>query len=308
MGGSFTLLDGMTCPDVNLDPESPAMSSSHATSCSIAPEPLTLVFARTLRACLVLLVTSSLLAGCGWFGNLFTKSDDPQKMSVEALYRRAKDALNAQNYSEAIKLYETLEARFPYGVQAQQAILDTAFAQYRLGERAQAVAAADRFIKLYPNHEAVDYAYYIRGLANFIEDLGLLSFFATQDLSERDQKSARESYNTFKTLVEKFPNSKYAADARQRMLYLVNALSKYEVHVARYYANRGAHQAAINRAQASITTYPNTQANQEALEILIRSHRALGNEQLAADAERVYRATYKQPPRTPTRSWWSWIW
>jgi len=259
---------------------------------------------RRLLITTLIFVQAMLLGGCGWFGNMFTRSEDPQRMSVETLYRRAKDALQAQNYSEAIKLYETLEARFPYGVQAQQAILDTAYAQYKLGERAQAVSAADRFIKLYPNHEAVDYAYYIRGLANFIEDLGILSFIATQDLSERDQKSARESYNTFKTLVEKFPSSKYASDARQRMVYLVNALSMNEVHIARYYANRGAHLAAINRAQASLTTYPNTAANQEALRILIASHRALGNEVLARDAERVYLATYKTPLENVSRPWW----
>lgn len=265
-------------------------------------------FGTRLRLAVLLALSAVLLSGCGWFGDLFTKSDDPQKMAVEQLARRAKDALNAQNYSEAIKLYETLESRFPYGIQAQQAILDTAYAHYKLGERAQAVAAADRFIKLYPNHEAVDYAYYIRGLANFIEDLGLLSFIATQDLSERDQKSAREAYNTFKTLVERFPSSKYASDARQRMVYLVNALSMNEVHVARYYYNRGAYQAAINRAQASITTYPNTQANQEALRLLIASHRALGNEQLAKDAERVYVATYKTPPADVRRGWWRFFW
>ncbi|MFN3629926.1 MAG: outer membrane protein assembly factor BamD [Casimicrobiaceae bacterium] len=263
---------------------------------------------RCLQVGLVLALSAVLLSGCSGFGDLFTKSDDPQKMAVEQLARRAKEALNAQNYSEAIKLYETLESRFPYGIQAQQAILDTAYAQYKLGERAQAVAAADRFIKLYPNHEAVDYAYYIRGLANFIEDLGLLSFIATQDLSERDQKSAREAYTTFKTLVERFPSSKYASDARQRMIYLVNALSMNEVHVARYYYNRGAYQAAINRAQASITTYPNTQANQEALSILIASHRALGNEQLAKDVERVYLATYKEPPKEERRGWWRFLW
>ncbi|MCS6995415.1 MAG: outer membrane protein assembly factor BamD [Casimicrobiaceae bacterium] len=263
--------------------------------------------ARGWRLYLLLALSAFALSGCAWVGELFTKTDDPKQMTVEQLYRRAKTALNAQNYSEAIKLYETLESRFPYGLQAQQAILDTAYAHYKLGERAQAVAAADRFIKLYPNHEAVDYAYYIRGLANFIEDLGLLSFIAVQDLSERDQKSAREAFNTFKTLVEKFPNSKYAADARQRMVFLVNALSMNEVHVARYYFNRGAYQAAINRAQASLTTYPNTQANQEALKILIASHRALGNEQLARDAERVYVATYKSLPTEERRPWWR-IW
>ncbi|MBS0315012.1 MAG: outer membrane protein assembly factor BamD [Proteobacteria bacterium] len=251
-----------------------------------------------------MLVTAVMLSGCGWFGDMFAKSEDPQKMAVEGLYRRAKDALQGGNYSDAIKLYETLESRFPYGVQAQQAILDTAYAQYKLGERAQAIAAAERFIKLYPNHENVDYAYYIKGLSNFIEDLGLLSMFATQDLSERDQKSARDAYNTFKLLTEKFPQSRYAADAQLRMRYLVNALSQNEAHVARYYYTRGAYQAAISRAQACITTYPNTPANEEALMIMIDSYKAMGNAQLAADTERVYKATYAKPAVAEARPWW----
>ena len=225
-------------------------------------------------------------------------------MAVESLYKRAKDALTAGNFSEAIKLYETLESRFPYGVQSQQAIIDTAYAHYRLGERAQAIAAADRFIKLYPNHENVDYAYFVKGLANFIEDLGLLSFIATQDLSERDQKSDREAYTTFKTLVEKFPQSRYAADARLRLRYLVNALAKNESHIARYYYNRGAYQAAINRAQACLTNFPNTPANEEALNVIVQSYRAMGNTQLAADTERIYMATYKTAAIDPSSPWW----
>jgi outer membrane protein assembly factor BamD len=252
----------------------------------------------------LMLAATLLLTGCGWFGDMFAKSEDPQKLAVEQLYRRAKDALNSQNYAEAIKLYETLESRFPYGVQSQQAILDTAYAQYKLAERAAAIAAADRFIKLYPNHENVDYAYYIRGLANFIEDLGLLSFVATQDLSERDQKSAREAYSTFKTLVEKFPQSKYRADAQQRLRYLVNALSQNEAHIARYYFNRGAYQAAINRAQNCLTSFPNTPANEEALQIMVKSYRAIGNTQLAADTERIYKATYARAPDQSERAWW----
>lgn len=252
----------------------------------------------------LMLAATLLLSGCGWFSDMFAKSEDPQKLAVEQLYRRAKDALNNQNYAEAIKLYETLESRFPYGVQSQQAILDTAYAQYKLGERAPAIAAADRFIKLYPNHENVDYAYYIRGLANFIEDLGLLSFVATQDLSERDQKSAREAYSTFKTLVEKFPQSKYRADAQQRLRYLVNALAQNETHVARYYFNRGAYQAAINRAQNCLTNFPNTPANDEALQIMVKSHRAMGNAQLAADAERVYKATFARAADASDKPWW----
>ena len=257
-----------------------------------------------LQSIVLISAASVLLSGCGWFGDTFAKSDEPQKMAVEPLYKRAKDALNAGNFAEAIKLYETLESRFPYGVQSQQAILDTAYAQYKLGERAQAIAAAERFIKLYPNHENVDYAYFVKGLANFIEDLGLLSFIATQDLSERDQKSAREAYATFKTLVEKFPQSRYTADSRLRLRYLVNALSQNESHIARYYYNRGAYQAAINRAQACLTNFPNTPANEEALRVIVQSYRAMGNTQLAADTDRIYQATYKTAAVDPSSAWW----
>jgi outer membrane protein assembly factor BamD len=262
------------------------------------------MYSMSTRSFLAMIAATVLLTGCGWFGDMFTRESEPKNMTVEQLYRRAKDAMEGQNFAEAVKLYETLESRFPYGVQAQQAVLDTAYAQYRLGERPLSVAAADRYIKQFPNGEGTDYAYYIKGLANFIEDLGLLSFIATQDLSERDQKSARESYATFKLLTEKFPNSKYTKDAQLRMRYLVNALSQNETHVARYYYNRGAYQAAINRAQNSLTNYPNTPANEEALRIIVQSHRALGNTQVAADTERVFQTTYKKSPELPRDPWW----
>jgi outer membrane protein assembly factor BamD len=263
----------------------------------------------SIRTLLTMLIASFLLSGCGWFSDVFTRADsnDPTKMTVEQLYRRAKDAMNAGSYADAIKLYETLESRFPYGIQAQQAILDIAYSQYKLGERAQATAAADRYLKLYPQGDGADYALYMKGLANFIEDLGLLSFIATQDLSERDQKSARDSYAAFKLLTEKYPSSRYHSDSVQRMRYLVNALSMNEVHIARYYFNRGAYQAAINRAQASITNFPNTPANEEALRIMVMSHRALGNTQVAADTERVFRSTYKTSPELKKDPWWK-IW
>jgi outer membrane protein assembly factor BamD len=260
----------------------------------------------SVKTVFVMLIASVMLSGCGWFADVFSRADanDPTKMSVEQLYRRAKDTMQAGSFADAIKLYETLESRFPYGQQAQQAILDQAYCQYRLQERALAVAAADRYLKLYPQGDGADYALYMKGLANFIEDLGLLSFIATQDLSERDQKSARDSYAAFKQLTEKYPNSKYYSDSLQRMRYLVNALSMNEVHIARYYFNRGAYQAAINRAQNSLTNFPNTPGNEEALRIIIASQRSLGNTQLAADSERVFRATYQKGSELPGTPWW----
>ncbi len=258
----------------------------------------------SIRTIVVMLLASVLLTGCGWFGDMFTRELEPNKMSVEQLYRRAKDAMGGGNFSEAIKLYETLESRFPYGQQAQQAILDTAYCHYRLQERAQAVAAAERYLKLYPSGDGADYALYMKGLANFIEDLGLLSFIATQDLSERDQKSARDAYAAFKQLTDKYPSSRYHTDSLQRMRYLVNALAMNEVHIARYYFNRGAYQAAINRAQSSITSFPNSPGNEEALRLIVQSHKALGNTQVAADAERVFKSTYNTASELPKSPWW----
>ena len=221
----------------------------------------------------------------------------------------ALNARQAGNNEEAIKLFEKLEARYPYGRYAQQAQLDVAYAYYKTQEPASAIAACDRFIKLHPNHPNVDYAYYLKGLVNFNEDLGLLGNLANQDLSERDPKGARESFDTFKELVTRFPDSKYTPDARLRMRYLINTLAAHEVHVARYYYNRGAYLAAANRAQTAVKTYPDTPAVEEALFILMKSYNALGMPELRDDADRVLRANYPQsvyfsggPP--DKRPWW----
>src|SRR5947207_8744404 len=188
--------------------------------------------------------------------------DETAGWSAERLYREAHAMLVEGNYTRAIKLYETLESRYPYGRYAQQAILESAYANYRAGETATAVAACDRFIRTYPNHPSVDYAYYLKGLVYFRGDQGLFGYVVEQDLSERDPKMARESFGAFKELVARFPDSKYASDSVERMRYLTNALSSYEVHVADYYYRRGAYVAAANRAQASLLNYPRTPANE----------------------------------------------
>ena len=173
-----------------------------------------------------------------------------------------------------------------------QAQLETAYAYYKSGEQALAIAAADRFIKLHPNHPHVDYAYYLKGLVNFNEDLGLLAGLANQDLSERDPKGAREAFDSFRELVTRFPDSRYAEDSRQRMQYLVNSLAQHEVHVARYYYRRGAYVAAINRAQTAVKNFPQAPANEEALFLLVKSYDALGMTDLRDDSERVMRLNY----------------
>jgi len=240
-----------------------------------------------VHVALVLLVL--LISGCGLLPETV---DDSATWSANKLYAAAKEAMADGNYEQAIKLYEKLEARYPYGRYAQQAQIETAYAYYKSRDAASALSACDRFIKLHPNHPNIDYMYYLKGLVNFNDDLGLLSGVAMQDVTERDQKAARESFSAFKELVTKFPDSKYTPDATQRMAYLVNALASGEVHVARYYMKRGAYLAAANRASFTIKVYPDAPANEEALYILIKAYDAMGMNDLRDDAERVMRKNF----------------
>ncbi len=232
---------------------------------------------------------STLLGGCGLLPDVI---DETASWSANRLYSEAKNAMADGAYDKAIKYFEKLEARFPYGRYAQQAQLEVAYAYFRQAERASAIAACDRFIRLHPNHPNVDYAYYLKGLANFNEDLGLLGHISMQDLTERDPKAARDSFEAFKALVAKYPESRYAPDATARMKYLVNAMASHEVHVARYYMKREAYIAAINRAQTAIKTYPDAPANEEALFVMVKAYDLLGMNDLRDDAERVMRKNF----------------
>ena len=254
----------------------------------------------------------TLIAACGLLGQT---EDETKGWSAQKLYTEAKDNLNDGSYEKAIKYYEKLEARYPHGRFAQQAQLEIAYAYYKDNEPAQSVTAAERFIKLHPNHSNVDYAYYLKGLANFNGDLGWLGYVSGQDLTERDPKAAREAFDAFKDLVTRFPDSKYTPDAIARMNYLVNALASHEVHVARYYMKRGAHVAAVNRAQTALKTYPQAPANEEGLVILVKAYDALGMKDLRDDAERVLMKNFpnskymKGDPRRAGIPWWQiWNW
>lgn len=253
-----------------------------------------------LLACVAFLA----LAGCGLLPDTV---DETTNLNAEQIYKLAHEALGEGNYTRAIKLFETLEARFPYGRFAQQAILELAYANYRAGETAASVAACDRFIRTFPNNQNVDYAYYLKGLVNFREDQGLLGYVYELDLAEREPKGMRDSFAAFKELVAKFPESRYAGDATDRMLYLTNSLAKYEVIVARYYYNRGAYIAAINRAQAAIVGYPRTAANEGALDVLAKSYDKLGLTQLRDDSLAILRKTFPDSiylAGPPAKAWW----
>lgn len=228
-----------------------------------------------------------LLAGCA-----NTPKDVTQGWTPERIYSEARNEVSAGAWDKAIGLFEKLEGRAAGSLLAQQAQIEKAFAQYKSGEKVQAQATLDRFIRLHPTSPAMDYALYLKGLVNFNDNLGLFSSLINQDLSERDQKAAKESFESFLELTRRFPDSKYTPDARQRMTYIVNSLAGYEVHVARYYARRGAHVAAINRAQQALADYQGVPAAEEALAILVYSYDALGMTQLRDDARRVLEQNY----------------
>lgn len=228
-------------------------------------------------------------AGCSSLGDT---PDETVGWSASKLYAEAKDAQADGTWDKAAKYLEKLESRFPYGRFAQQAQLELGYVYWKGNEPGSALAACDRFIKLHPNHPAVDYVYYLKGLINFNEDLGLVGYISSQDPTERDPKAAREAFDAFRELVTRFPKSKYAPDAIQRMDYLVNSLASLEVHVARYYIKRGAYIAAANRAQFAVTTYPRAPAIEEAMFILVTAYDKLGMNDLRDDADRVMRKNF----------------
>jgi outer membrane protein assembly factor BamD len=235
-----------------------------------------------------LLTTSALvLVGCST-----TAVDKTAGMSPNTLYSEAKGEMSTGQWEKAVPLLEKLESRAAGTPLAQQAQLDKAYAHYKSGEPAQALATLERFMKLHPASPAMDYALYLKGIVNFNDDLGMFSAVTRQDLAERDQKAAKESFETFKELTTRFPDSRYSADARQRMNYIVGSLAQYEVHVARYYFKRGAYLAAVNRAQAAVTEYRDVPALEEALYILYKSYDALGMPQLRDDTKRILEANF----------------
>ncbi|WP_295389853.1 outer membrane protein assembly factor BamD [uncultured Thiodictyon sp.] len=243
---------------------------------------------RTLtRLATLLLITFSIgtLSGCSMFKG--KEYDNTEGWSASKLYAEAASEMDSGSYKRAIELYEKLESRYPFGRYAMQAQLDVAYANYRAEEPEAALAAADRFIKLYPQNPYVDYAYYMKGIINYNRSVGYMDRYVPTDAAQRDPGSALDAFADFSELVKRFPDSKYAVDARQRMVYLRNNLAHNEVNVARYYMKRGAYVAAANRSNYVIEHFQRTSAVKEALEVLVEAYQALGEQKLAADAQRV---------------------
>ena len=247
-----------------------------------------LAMPRTIgKAATMLAVCVLLLSGCAGL-----ERDETANWTPEEHYAEAKAALSDGLYEQAIKYYEKLESRYPYGKYAQQAQIEIAYAYYKSADPANAIAACDRFIKLHPNHINVDYIYYLKGLITFNEDLGIIGKISGEDYTDRDPKGMRESYETFRTLITRHPDSKYADDSRLRMNYLINSLASNELHVAQYYFNRGAYLAAANRAQFAIKTYPEAPANEQALVMMTKAYEKLGLNDLREDTIKVLRLNF----------------
>jgi len=241
-----------------------------------------------------------LLFGCA------TNFDETKDWGPDRIYSAAKDELESKNYQKAIGYYEKLESRYPYGRYAQMAQIESAYAYWKDNENAQALAACDRFIKMHPDHPNVDYAYYLKGLINFNDDLGIMGYVSAKDMTERDPRAAQDAFDTFRELVTRFPQSRYTPDARARMNYLVNSLASAEVNVAEYYLRRGAYVAAVNRAQYALTNYPRAPAIERALTVLVKAYDDMGLDDLRDDANRTLAANF---PGTQVKigereKWW----
>jgi outer membrane protein assembly factor BamD len=263
---------------------------------------------RTLVLLLSILLALLTLSGCAGSDG---QKDDTDIWSETKLYSEATDRLNDADYAKCGKYFEKLEARFPFGPYSQQAQINAAYCYWKAQEQAQALIAIDRFIKLHQGSSNLDYAYYLKGLITFNDDLGWLGKFTGQDLSERDPKAAKEAFESFKTVVERFPDSKYAPDSLDRMRYIVNSLAEADVIVARYYYQRGAYLASANRAQLVIRDYDRAPAVEEALYILTKSYEKLGMVDLSNDSARVFKLNFPDSEMMITgqrvkkeRRWW----
>ncbi len=230
------------------------------------------------------LMLLALLAGCGGKENKEIVEDN---RGAQQMYDEAKSSLDAHDFSNAIIKYKTLQSRYPFGRHAEQAQLDLAYAYYKSGEPENVTSTLDRFVRTFPSHPNVDYAYYLKGLSYYEQNIGFLQNMFPGRIEDRDQSGARQAFDSFNELLRLHPESRYAPDARQRMVFLRNNLAAYEIAVARYYHKRKAYIAALNRARYVLETYPGTYATGDALAAMARAYTALDMPELAADAKRV---------------------
>ncbi len=253
-------------------------------------------------ALLLLMAAMLCLAGCKGRNS----GERLSRLTPEALYTRAQQAMRSQDFGEAIKVYEALTARYPFTEQARQSRLDLIYAYYRSREKESAIDAAETFIRENPTHPRVDYAWYVKGLVDFERTPYAIERWLRVDLTERPPSTARKSFQAFKTVVDQFPKSSYAPDARKRMTYLRNRLADYEMQVAAYYVKRGAGVAAAQRSKLTIEQYDGAPAVKRALETLIQAYHHLGYDELAANAEKVYAENFPDAGEVKSgdKVWW----
>lgn len=233
---------------------------------------------------LTIIVLSFFISACSWFGGEKEVAPD---VPEQQLYQEALQAIKEGNYPIAIEKLQLLEARYPFGRFSEQAQLELIFSYFKNAEPEAASAAADRFIRLHPNHENIDYAFYLKGLTAFEQDISWITQYLPIDETKRDPGSALDSFESFNTLVTRYPNSQYAPDSRKRMVYLKNRLAAYEIHVGRYYIKREAFVAAANRGRYVIENMQETPAVPDALALMVEAYTLLGQQDLAADAQSV---------------------
>jgi outer membrane protein assembly factor BamD len=245
-----------------------------------------------MRARLILIVASIvLLAACS-----SQEDTGPKHTTEKDFYEAAQKQLDSRQWQFAIDNLQALESNFPFGTYAEQAQLELIYAYYRNFEPEAAAAAADRFIRLHPQHRNVDYAYYMKGLASFTEGTGMFERFLPTDLTQRDPGAARQSFAYFSQLLARFPNSQYAPDARKRMIYLRNLLARYEIHVANYYMKRGAFVAAVNRGRYVVENFQQSPAVPDALAVMVQSYHSLHMQDLAESALTTLKLNYPDHP------------
>ncbi|MFT5691451.1 MAG: outer membrane protein assembly factor BamD [Oceanicoccus sp.] len=237
-----------------------------------------------------LFLSSFLLISCS------TEEEIPQETTEERLYEAAQANMRTENFVQAVKNLQLLEARYPFGPYAEQSQLEIIYAHYRSFEADAAIAAADRFIRLHPLHQNVDYAYYIKGLANYAEGEGFLDRFMPTDITMRDPGAALQSFEDFRQLLTRYPYSAYARDAKSRMVFLRARLARYEINVANYYFKRGSYLAAANRGRYVVENFPQTPASGDALAVMVQAYHLLDLKDLAASSLAVLNANYPKHP------------
>ena len=250
-------------------------------------------------ALLSVIVFSFTLGGCAWmpfFGDDDESLEEDIETSEQLLYRNTQRSLRASNYEQAIQGLEQLEARFPFGRYADQAQLELIYARYMSYDHDEARDAADRFVRLNPQHANIDYAFYLKGLAAYNKNQTLMDRLFASDVSMRDISSARDAYADFAELLDRHPESQYVPDAKQRMIYLRNLLADSELHVANYYMRRGAYLAAGNRARYIVENFSKSMAVPDALAIMVEANWKLGLPDAANDALRVLAVNYSNYP------------